>query len=141
MLPPNHSSGKERDSLPAEFPVPKRSPGTVKAVIRIPQFPSVGEQSSAVLNTSPSLPSLPAALSATRCLLQPYAYCVPVIPVSCVQHLKSSDGLGLLPIDSSCCSLITAVGLGEKTCIYTHICTADSYILSLTCTLQIQPGS
>ena len=41
MFHPNHSSGKERDSLPAEFPVPKRSPGTMKAVICIPQFPSV----------------------------------------------------------------------------------------------------
>lgn len=138
MLPPNHSSGKERDSLPAEFPVPKCSPGTVGAVIHIPQFPSVGEQSSAVLNTSLSLPSLPAALPATCCHLQRYAYCVPVIPVSHVQQLKSSDGPGPLPIDSSCCSLM---GLGEKTCTYTHIHTADSYILNLTCTLQIQPGS
>lgn len=86
---PNHSSGKERDSLPAEFPVPKRSPDTLKAVICILQFPSV-EQSSSVLNTSLSLPSLPAVLPATRCRLQPYAYCLTVISASHVQQLKSN---------------------------------------------------
>lgn len=86
---PNHSSGKERDSLPAEFPVPKRSPSTVKAVICILQLPSV-EQSSSVLNTSLSLLSLPAVLPATRCSLQPCAYCVAVISALRVQQLKSN---------------------------------------------------
>lgn len=67
MFHPNHSSGKEQDSLPAEFPVPKRSPGTVKAVICIPQFPSV-EQGSSVLHTLLPLPSLPAVLPAAYCV-------------------------------------------------------------------------
>lgn len=84
---PNHSSGKERGSLPAEFPVPHRSPGTMKALICILQFPGA-EQSSAVPNMSLLLPSLPAALPVTCCCSQPYAERAPVVPVSRAQLLK-----------------------------------------------------
>lgn len=60
MFHPNQSIGREWDSLPAEFSVPKCSLGTVKAVICIPQFPSA-EQSWSILNTP--LPSSPAVCS------------------------------------------------------------------------------